>query len=59
MSMEESTSYEIDEDPTSYETEEPREDRPFWLELLLTIVGTLIIAILIRVFIAETYEVPS
>ena len=59
MSMEESTSYEIEEDPTSYETEEPREDRPFWLELLLTIVGTLIIAILIRVFIAETYEVPS
>ncbi|MBP3892997.1 MAG: signal peptidase I [Atopobiaceae bacterium] len=33
--------------------------RPFWLELLMTIVGTLIIAILIRVFIAETYEVPS
>ena len=30
-----------------------------WLELLLTVVATLALAVLIRVFIAETYEVPS
>lgn len=30
-----------------------------WMELLLTVLGTLVLAVLIRVFIAETYEVPS
>lgn len=42
----------------SYEEEE-MQGRPAWVELLLTILGTLVIAVLIRLFIAETYEVPS
>jgi len=42
-----------------YDVIETSQQRPFWIELLLTILGTLVLAILIRLFIAETYEVPS
>lgn len=39
--------------------EEEAPARPAWLELLMTILGTLVLAVVIRLFIAETYEVPS
>ena len=39
--------------------EEDAPARPAWLELLMTILGTLVLAVVIRLFIAETYEVPS
>ena len=48
----------FDSSDGSYEEEE-MQGRPAWVELLLTILGTLVIAVLIRLFIAETYEVPS
>ena len=49
MSARRDDQYEEEEAPT----------RPAWLELLMTILGTLVLAVVIRLFIAETYEVPS
>ena len=42
-----------------YLAPEPPSRTPAWLELLMTVLGTLVLAVIIRVFIAETYEVPS
>jgi len=38
---------------------EKQEGVTAWYEILLTIVGTLVLAVLIRVFVAETYEIPT
>ena len=50
--------YEFDAS-NPYLAPEPPSRTPAWLELLMTVLGTLVLAVIIRVFIAETYEVPS
>jgi len=50
--------YEYDDD-NPYLVIERTSAIPAWLELLMTVIGTLVLAVLIRVFVAETYEVPS
>ncbi|MDO4403399.1 MAG: signal peptidase I [Atopobiaceae bacterium] len=45
------------ESPNEMEREE--KETPVWIELLLTVLGTLVLAVFIRMFIFETYEVPS
>ncbi len=39
--------------------EEEGSGKPFWLELLQIILGTLVLAIAIRLFVAETFQVPT